>query len=939
MFGPHICLRCRQQFIRKAQSIRRIGFVSLSQSTKQDDGLPLEDANPRRSPNQHGPRSVPRPQGNQGRTIPVRRPTTGLPYSSSGVDSVLEDLFSSTQQELPAVTRTRYSGKPIHQAKRPHEVQPPRSQIRETNPIETLRQQFYRDQSPLRDVWRNCETLLATKAQNKAGVGQTSSGAYQLYRDLLIAISRRFIHSDGTENLPSPHEVIIEYRKRGVLSPWWNDVLWINLSEIIRLLHGPDGSKSAREIRALDDQIIRLMEEVIRVWSASLGQQGKPSTPPENNLKHISSQFKSAGACFKSLFPQYRDSCTHGKILAACKLTHQCLKEIIDCRKLALHITPSGQAFISLLNLLVEGRTFPTGPGKINLAQEGIPKRLIDHWVQYSSGWGEKPVIYEKAPLPSEANFESTDSPRERLETPIAGDHTAASLEQRGQQLATSIELIKSSLKGKEDSSVEVGSEATSSKASLYRAATTIIKDLETAVERYDVARVASIWQSYERNLAGSDLEPKSREEIYIHFLSAFFSLSRQEQAVHVWNHMLQAGTSPNQRHWNAMLSGSSKARDVTSLEEIWNNMITAGIEPDMISWTTYIHGLISCKKFERGLQTLNDLGARWTQAKRTLRANEVPHDGPTTDPRLTLSEYDANKPSLIPVQSAASALIRIGRSELCSPLIEWAKAHSIPLTTVFFNILLRPAVRAGDTENINHLLSLMKANDCSADERTYTILLNAHMSNTNSTFSTLPPQEQQDSIFRILNDMSAKGVPIDQRIYGTILYGLLNPKNGNRNDKAARAVFDHMHHMSIKPSHYIYSILASHYFSLSPPNLQAVEHLWKRIKSEHPILDRDFYEKMVEGYAAARLTERMLYFLRRIPHEGKSPTWKCLLVVLNTLAEIGEWSLVKELVEDVKDRKNGLRRYADEGWKGGRMEEEFWLTVKSLADLIHEAP
>ncbi|KAL8816210.1 MAG: hypothetical protein Q9223_004735 [Gallowayella weberi] len=936
MFGPHICLRCRQQFIRKAQLIRSIGFVSLSQPTKQDDTLPLEDANPGKLLNQHGQRSIPR---SQKRITPVRRPTTGLSRSSSDVDSVLENLFSSTQQELLAGTRTRYSGKPIHQARQPHGPQPPRSQNRKLSAVESLRQQFYRDQTPLRDVWRNCETLLATTAQDRAGVGQTRGGAYQLYRDLLIAISRRFIRSNGAENLPSPHEVIIEYRKRGVLSHWWNDVLWIYLSEIIRLLHEPDGSKSAGEIRALDDRIIRLMEEVIRVWAATLGQLGKPSTQSENNLKHISSQFESAEARFNSLFPQYRDSITRRNILAACKLTHQCLKQVVDYRKLALHMTPGGQAFLSLLNSLVEGRTFPPDPAKINLAQEGIPKRLIDHWVQYSSGWGEKPVIYEKAPLPSEANFELNDLPRERLEIPITGDHTAASLEQWGQQLATSIQLIESSLRGRKNTLTEVGSEATLSKASKYRAATTIIKDLETAVRRYDVARVASIWQSYEQNLAGSNLEPKSREEIYIHFLSAFFTLSRQEQAVHVWNHMLQAGTSPNQRHWNAMLSGSSKAHDVKSLEEIWNNMITAGIEPDMISWTTYIHGLISCKKCERGLQTLNDLGARWKQAKRAPRANGVPHDSSTTDSRLTLSEHDANKPSLIPVQSAASALIRVGRSDLCSPLIEWARAHSIPLTTVFFNILLRPAARAGNTGNINHLLSLMKANDCSADERTYTILLNAHMSNTNSTFSTLPPQEQQDSILRILNDMSAKGVPIDQRVYGTILYGLLNPKNGTRNDRAARAVLDHMHHKSIKPSHYIYSILVSHYFSLSPPDMQAVDHLWKRIKAEHPILDRDFYERMVEGYAAARSIERMLYFLRRIPHEGKSPTWKCLLVVLKTLAETGEWSLVKELVEDVKDRKDGIRRYADEGWKGGRMEEDFWLTVKNLEDLIHETP
>ncbi|KAL8644538.1 MAG: hypothetical protein Q9210_007207, partial [Variospora velana] len=468
------------------------------------------------------------------------------------------------------------------------------------------------------------------------------------------------------------------------------------------------------------------------------------------------------------------------------------------------------------------------------------------------------------------------------------------------------------------------------------RQVTTIIKYIERAVQRYDVAQVGIQWRKYQQTLAQVELDHQSQEGIYTHFLTAYCALARQEQAVTVWNHMVDANIMPNERHWNAMLKGCFKARDVTSLQEVWSNMIASGMEPDTVLWTTYIHGLIVCGKWQRGLQLLDELGAKWTAArKRQSNPKDIASAAMEEQPLST--EYDPSKPSLAPVQAALTGLTAIQHHELCPPILDWAKSHSLALTTEIFNILLGPAVRSGDPKQVARIFSLMNANACAADEVTYMILLNGHMSSTDSSFALLSSEEQQDSIFRILDDMTANGISMDRRTYSTILQGLLRsqpndndtkPPNDNSNNKnnAAQAVLQHMSRNNVTPDSYMYHILVIHYFSLSPPDLAAIENIWARIKVERPSLQSIVYEKMVEGYAKVGAVEKMLFFLRKIPREGKSPRWRCLVDVLNTLIAEGEWGLLGDLVADVEDTREGLMRYAD-GNIPSMWKEEFWET------------
>ncbi|KAL9584039.1 MAG: hypothetical protein Q9212_002361 [Teloschistes hypoglaucus] len=539
----------------------------------------------------------------------------------------------------------------------------------------------------------------------------------------------------------------------------------------------------------------------------------------------------------------------------------------------------------------------PNRPTKRRLQKSPHPSSSTDSALeslfasnQRSKPW-EKPKIYTEALLPSKNKTRSLD----RFEDGISDtDKIITPLQKREKELAKRISEVRASLDGlgphKPSALIENhASESdcdikTLNSSQIHRNVTTLILDLQRATDRRDVARVAAIWRKYHGGpLAKAHLEAKSREQIYISFLSSFITLARPEQAVHVWNDMLEAKVVPNQRHWNLMLKGSAKARDPTSLEKIWSHMVDVGIEPDQPCWTTYIHGLIMGGKWQRGLRVLHDLGSHWRRAHTNQRQHIEPavaNSGSLAMPQ----DKDPSKPSLAPVMAAISALTAIERHDQCLPLLDFATSHTLSLTTDIFNILLRPAVRHGDIERINHIFALMRQHNCSENETTYRILLNGHMSNKNSSFPLLSPQEQQDSVFRILDSMTAQKIPIDRKTYSTILYGLLSPKNATYNDQAARAVLDHMAKQGIKPSTYIYSILVTHYFAIDPPNLPAVEALWQRIRAEKPILDREFYERMVEGYARVQSVERMLFFLRRIPHEGKAPGWRCLRVVLGAL-------------------------------------------------------
>ena len=219
-----------------------------------------------------------------------------------------------------------------------------------------------------------------------------------------------------------------------------------------------------------------------------------------------------------------------------------------------------------------------------------------------------------------------------------------------------------------------------------------------------------------------------------------------------------------------------------------------------------------------------------------------------------------------------------------------------------------------------------MQQHGCAPDIITVTIILNRLLHHPDSEFPTLSPTAQHDAILAILHDMEKQGLDATVQTYCTILDGLLRPEKANV--FAAHAVLSHMAAKQLKPYSSIYTILATHYFAQQPPDLAAIDALWKRMRAEGGIRDHYFFDRMIEGYARCGEVEKMLALLRDALAEGKTPSWLALTAMVRALTESRERGLLSDLITDILDEENGVLRHGEVERTG---KGHFWALVDQL--------
>ena len=253
------------------------------------------------------------------------------------------------------------------------------------------------------------------------------------------------------------------------------------------------------------------------------------------------------------------------------------------------------------------------------------------------------------------------------------------------------------------------------------------VQELTQAVVRSDTASALRLWRLFKADLFAVKSVDKfdQVERFYVRFLESFWALRRQEHAIEVWNHMLDSGRVPNQKHWNVMLTGCIKAQDVKSLRSIWTNMLGSGMKPDAANWSAYIQGLLECRQCEEGLHALENLGRAWTLTPPNVAANEVMEN--KTEQR---NDDSVLRPNTKVINTALSALIHIKRRDLIPRVLAWAQSHKIPADIYTFNILLRPLARDFSRDAILAHLQQMDNANCDPDSATFTIILNGLVSN-----------------------------------------------------------------------------------------------------------------------------------------------------------------------------------------------------------------
>ena len=871
MTSPYVCLRCQSVFLARGHRVRRASFVSLGKLVegRKKQPLPTEC-------NKDAEGKTLKPQSTR---YPARR-------TGKHRDPYLESLFSNSIRQKDITFDQQSTG--LAKKVQPVYIVPARKLIDEH--IQTLEHLLNKQRVPLVELWKACQELLgsSTWQQMVSDAGQEdivfSATQLNVFRDILLQIAFTRSRYPKRIEITLVSNAVKAYRRHNIMKSWWDQVLLKQLLGYISLT-----PSYSREAFPKEDPSI-VLKEIIEVWRLLVHEYGEPAGSSTVQPKSMHSSSSSLVASLSS---------APGGGMRWGRLPSKTLDA--EAHTMPLDIS---QRF---------SEHWPRRPGASRQTNRMIIASIMTYdilecahrqgFMKDSTANDAKTLLRYLTPLLQEGEVKL-----ELVMTCLKEEGISKPIAERITQGWRTLPISVIGTPASEDSSnaPQAAPLKPQSTPTLSDAASKLINALRSATKKTDAALVRSLWQKFKAQIDSNKIEGPSRDVLFSRFLSAFFTNRRHAEAVEVWNFMVATNHQPTLKHWHAMLAGCTAAKDLTSLRVIRNNMLSAGVQSDLGTWTTWIHGLMACGDWQSGLRALEDLGNVWKPA--SFRANE--------------SSQGRLKPSLVPVRAALAGLAQSDNMDVANAVLTWAQKQNLSLDTQIYNNILRPPARANNEQKVQSVLQDMHAKNCRPDIATFTIILNGLLSGPSSTFHTRPPQEQQSAVLAILDEMERNGLKANTYTYSTILDGLLDPKIFNV--PAAQAVIEHMTKNNIRPSPHVYTILTKHFFSLSPPDLAAIDTLLHRTRLEKTPLDPIFWDRMIESYAQVGETEKMLLTLRRMPQQGQSPGWMALLACLKALVEQQEWENVRELVRDVED-VNGVLRHGNGPWKG---KDAFWELV-----------
>ena len=775
MNAPYVCLKCSRQLVRLKCRRRSSSFISLGQLVDRDDSdntttaqeLPLNNGNSTAKSWQAPKRHSKSPPKYQERRKP------------KDVDIVLESLFTSNRGHEQALERSRYSRTPKTQAPpikiAESEISSPKKSIEAR--LENLSTRLSQETAPLHKIWSDCEALLRdTTKIGKVSMGygdnktpfddstwllNTPAGSNALRRVLLAICQSQRLVIDGRNFTPA--DALKIYMEYGVRISWWSRILWYQISQVLELRYWcadeTAEAKSKAKIPIILGNIIGVWDVYAEGYSSRSGCFINPLSKDSDKADHTTTSKE-----ISSSFTDQRQLSLHQDITTAAVMTLECLEA-------AGIETPV--CMMDLFNRF----------GKAMKRDQWTAKKCLLHAGAYSE-------VIEKAL----EGWESRVPPEsEAIPKPIKAPQESGTL----------------------NHSVRKGTNQDWGSMNLRER----LQAIGGAASQRNPQLAINLWGRFQADVEANKPEVQDvHDHIYARFLRTFWALRRHNEAIEVWNHMINWGYPPNSKHWTAMLTGCVIARDLDSLRRIWSNMLNSGALPGITDWTTYIHGLINCHKWEEGFNALEQLGRIWksapppapseTATDKTTK-NYLGDDSQETEERKFGSVL---RPSENPVCGALSALIHTDRRSKIPRVLAWARANQVPLSNYTYNILLRPIVRSGSQTAIQAHLKQMAEANCPPDVVTFTIILNGLVSNPTSTFHSLSPETQDRTIASILADMQTQGMEPTPFTYVTLLDGLLTPgsrdvpsDNYTPNVKAARTVLFHMARRNIYPSTHLH--------------------------------------------------------------------------------------------------------------------------------------
>ncbi|MCJ1479091.1 hypothetical protein MMC13_007775 [Lambiella insularis] len=937
MSTSFICLRCRQHLNSRAFELWPFGllrsrnFISLSSPNKpaNDEGSVLSTARQKKD------RAAQARDGNHNKQTGQGSQS---PEPLESVNSMLERLFESTQRASAALPiRSRYS----------QTLNPRYIKVEDNSSSNSLKY----DLATLQDmVDKGLHTakilarMVTLPSFNRSAGPRTRSEEGKVLlvhntvlRDILFkAIEERTALKKRLGTF-APADIIQIYTVCEVMQEqWWHMTIWQLLAVVAKSRHG-EGLQDGKDSSAQFSESLYLLEDALQVWmvftktfcvrprtseEAASGTKRTMAPSPERNADSLSSsgQFQVFAlpprdwtglpslkltksvthgprprftAQFLHHFRRKLETPNTGSLAAAAAMTYLCFRAAEKVSIVSETLALDAEPFMNLITYIISCTSstdaefrhkFQRSLGKMNILPP-VSDNLYREWV------------VSRQETRKHRFLGAAQNPR----MTVKSSEVAYRLEQ-SEELEENEDMSTQRLeKGDRISAMS--------------------SDLRKAARESDVKFALKLWKRQVQTMSSGEVFDHS---VFPDFLSTFFAVGRPDCATEAWNTMCKHGCEPGIVHWIALLEGCKQARDLVSLRSIWRRIEEAKVQTTNQAWAVYISGLLICKDWRTALQAVEELGKVWESSK--IAAASAKPDAESLNEQQNIHEKDLLVPSIWPINAAISGLLRNKRHDLSNALLKWAGSRGVKPNTTTFNILLRPAIRLDAREDVRSILAKMKDNACEPDVVTFTIILDGIFRNPSSAFQTASVEAQESLVTRVFKDMDENGIKATAQTYSTILDGLLHPKYFNL--PAAHAVLSRMAVQGVKPTPYIYTILITHYFSLSPPDLPAIDALWRRIELENIPVDHVFYDRMIEGYGRAGALEKMLALLRRMPSAGKKPGWIALLGALKALAEAEEWDLVRDLVRDVANEKCGLLRLGKRGWRG---EEEFWDFVEAL--------
>ncbi|KAJ4292258.1 hypothetical protein N0V88_005889 [Collariella sp. IMI 366227] len=404
-------------------------------------------------------------------------------------------------------------------------------------------------------------------------------------------------------------------------------------------------------------------------------------------------------------------------------------------------------------------------------------------------------------------------------------------------------------------------------------------QQLGEAVKARNLGEVQQAWKEFwgEADVPGPErvAELAKSADMFNYFILAFTMMRRPQLAADVWNKMERIGIQAGIKTWQSMLHGCVKANNPHGVKIVWEKLLASGMKLDVALWTARIDGLFTCGEPAAGLRALDEMAKIWAARERPELANI------------------AVQPTIEPVNAALAGLIRLERGDEVSNVLAWASRQGIKPDIYTFNTLLRPLVRRGDAAGIGQIFDTMNAANIRADVVTFTVLLDGALNQV----TDLPPAQQTAVVNRILASMEQSRLQANMRTYAKIIYLLL--QGGDRADAPVKAVLAHIWHRGLELTSHIYTMLAEHYFSLHPPDADAVTQLiHSRRLHANPSIDRVFWERVVKGYCAAGEVSRALAIFDRVFGTGTPITFGALHELLQALVNVGDREAAGRVVE-----------------------------------------